>query len=180
MVPKLNVLAMVLSMCWSVSGCGRAAFPVSPSPSEGSSSTSARASQRCTNVALEGVAPLGIFSGALGAVPTPATVAGVRGMLGSVVTSLSSSGSSGQGAQHLTLRHEFQSDAGTFTTEDRAVCAPAGADPNVCRVNDVMGIVSGTGIFANASGQLVNHGVVDLNSFTLSYSARGRVCGDGL
>ena len=112
--------------------------------------------------------------------PTPATLAGVSGTLRSFVTSLSLSGSRGQGAQHITLRHEFHAAEGMFTTEDRAVCAPAGADPNVCRVNDVMQIVSGTGIFANASGQLVNHGVIDLNSFALSYRLRGRVCGDGL
>jgi hypothetical protein len=93
---------------------------------------------------------------------------------------LTASGQSGQGAQHITLRHEFASAEGTFSTEDRAVCAPAGADPNLCRVNDVMRIVSGTGVFANASGQLVNHGVIDLNSLTLSFSIRGRVCGDGL
>ena len=43
-----------------------------------------------------------------------------------------------------------------------------------------MEIVSGTGVFGNASGQLVNHGTINLNTFTLSYSARGRVCGDGL
>ena len=35
-----------------------------------------------------------------------------------------------------------------------------------------MEIVSGTGVFANASGQLLNHGTIDLNAFTLAYSAR--------
>jgi hypothetical protein len=43
-----------------------------------------------------------------------------------------------------------------------------------------MEIVSGTGVFENAAGQLVNHGTINLNTFTLSYSARGRVRGDGL
>jgi hypothetical protein len=131
-------------------------------------------------VALEGSAPLGVFNGALGAAPTQVTIAGVTGSLGSVVTSLTTSGQSGQGAQHITLRHDFVSVAGSFHTEDRAVCAPAGRDPNVCRVNDVMQVVGGTGVFANATGQLVNHGVIDLNAFSLSYSMRGRVCGDGL
>ena len=36
------------------------------------------------------------------------------------------------------------------------------------------------GAFENASGQLVNHGTINLNTFTLSYSAHGRVWGDGL
>jgi hypothetical protein len=26
----------------------------------------------------------------------------------------------------------------------------------------------------------VNHGTINLNTFTLSFSARGRVCGDGV
>jgi hypothetical protein len=40
--------------------------------------------------------------------------------------------------------------------------------------------VSGTGIFANAEGSLRNHGIIDLATFSLSFSIRGRVCGDGL
>jgi hypothetical protein len=93
---------------------------------------------------------------------------------------MSVSGSQGQGALHITLHHEFDSAQGSFRTDDRAVCAPAGSDPNVCRVNDVLQIVSRAGVFANAAGQLHNHGVIDLNTFTLTFSIRGRVCGDGL
>ena len=164
----------------AVAGCGQpAGAPTAPSGAL-SSSTAAQPAERCANVSIEGTAPLGVFDGALGAVPTPVTIAGISGMLGSVITSTSTSGSADQGAQHVTLRHEFTSPAGTFTTDDRAVCAPAGQDPRVCRVNDVMQIVAGTGVFVNAAGQLVNHGTIDLNTFTLSYSARGRVCGDGL
>ena len=176
-----QVFALLVSVvCAAATACGRS--PVAPTASSGSSasSTASQAAERCANVSLQGTAPLGIFDGALGAVPTPVTIAGINGMLGSVITSMSSSGASDQGAQHVTLRHEFTSAGGTFQTDDRAVCAPAGSDPNVCRVNDVMEVVSGTGVFANASGQLVNHGTIDLNTFTLSYSARGRVCGDGL
>ena len=177
---RRQVLALVLPLFCAAAGCGRSAdAPTAPSGSL-PSALAAQGAERCTNVTLEGTAPLGVFDGALGAVPTPVTIAGVSGMLGSVITSRSASGADGQGAQHITLRHEFTSASGTFTTDDRAVCAPAGADPSVCRVNDVMEIVSGTGLFANASGQLVNHGTIDLNIFTLSYSARGRVCGDGL
>ena len=46
--------------------------------------------------------------------------------------------------------------------------APPQARPNVCRVNDVMEIVSGTGVFAKASGQLVNQGTIS--------PARSRCC----
>ena len=177
---RQQILAFVFPIICAASGCGGAATaPTAPAGSL-SSSTASEAAERCTNVDLEGTTALGFFDGALGAVPTPVTIAGIEGMLGSVITSMSSSGASGQGGQHVTLRHDFVSSAGTFRTDDRAVCAPAGSDPNVCRVNDVMEIVSGTGVFANASGRLVNHGTIDLNTFTLTFSARGRVCGDGL
>ena len=63
-------------------------------------------------------------------------------MVSSYITSQSGSGSNGQGATHLTLQHTYESTdparAGKFITEDRAVCAPAGSDPAVCRVNDVL------------------------------------------
>ena len=179
---RQQIVALVVSVVWVAgAGCsGSARVPTAPSSSADMSVLASRAGERCANVALEGSAPLGIFNGALGAAPTTVTIAGVSGSLGSVVTSLATSGQSGQGAQHITLRHDFVSSAGSFSTEDRAVCAPAGSDPNVCRINDVMQVVSGTGVFANASGQLLNHGVIDLNAFTLSYSMRGRVCGDGL
>ena len=176
---RRQVLVLVFPVVCAAAACGGSASPTAPAGVL-SSSTASEAAERCSNVDLEGTAPLGIFDGALGAVPTPVTIAGIEGMLGSVITSMSTSGASGQGAQHITLRHDFVSSAGRFQTDDRAVCAPAGSDPNVCRVNDVMEIVSGTGVFENASGQLVNHGTINLNTFTLSYSARGRVCGDGL
>ena len=179
---RRQIVALVVPVvCVAGAGCGgSAAVPTTPSSAAGLSVSASRPAERCANVALEGVSPLGVFNGALGAAPTPVTIAGVSGSLGSVVTSLTTSGQSNQGAQHITLRHDFVSAAGSFSTEDKAVCAPAGSDPNVCRVNDVMQIVSGTGVFANATGQLVNNGVIDLNAFTLSYSTRGRVCGDGL
>jgi len=153
--------------------------------------SAARPSSRCMNVFAEGsgnlaiieVAP-GVFT--LGFPPTAVTFGNVPGLLSSVVTSLQTSGSKGQGAQHITLEHTFVSTdparLGSFTTTDRAVCAPAGKDPAVCRVNDVLTIVSGTGIFANAEGSLRNHGIINLNpdAFSLTYSIRGRVCGDGL
>lgn len=144
-----------------------------------------RSSDRCENVLVEGNAALGAVEVApgvftLGAIPFPATIAGVSGMLGSAVTGLEASGSKGQGAQHITLVHNFISPQGSFTTSDRAVCAVAGKDAGTCRVNDVLSVVSGTGAFANAGGSLRNHGVINLNTYSLSVSLRGRVCGDGV
>ncbi len=122
------------------------------------------------------VAP-GVYT--IGALPFPTTIAGVNGMLGSVVTGLDPSGKLGQGAQHLTLVHFFVSEQGTFTTTDRAVCAPAGTDAGTCRVNDVLTVSSGTGVFAGAQGSLRNHGIIDFNTNALSVSLRGRICTTG-
>ena len=138
----------------------------------------------CMNVFAEGGGPLANVGGVLGFAPAPVTLGDLPGMLSSVVTTLDASGARGQGAQHLTLVHTFVSTdparPGTLTTRDRAVCAPAGSDPAVCRVNDVLTVVSGTGIFANAAGSLRNHGELNFDTFSLTFSIRGRVCGIGL
>jgi hypothetical protein len=69
---------------------------------------------------------------------------------------------------------------GSFTTADQAIAAPAGTDPNLGIINDVMTNVSGTGVFANADGFLMNHAILNLHNFTLTTSFHGRVCADGL
>jgi hypothetical protein len=129
------------------------------------------------HVAAIEVAP-GVFT--LGVLPTPAVIAGVPGLLGSIVTGQRAT----DGAIHYTLVHTFVSTdparPGGFTTADRAVSAPAGTDPNLGIINDVLTVVSGTGVFANAQGFMVNHALLDLNNFTLEVSIRGRVCGAGL
>lgn len=140
----------------------------------------------CEKVVAEGVANVGFVEVApgvftLGGLPTPVVIGGVPGLLSSVTTSARASG---QGAQHFTLKHTFVSTdparPGSFTTDDRAAFAPAGTDPNVGIINDVMDIVSGTGVFANADGYLKNTATLNLNTFTLTYSVHGRVCADGL
>lgn len=144
-----------------------------------------RAARNCENLTIEANAALGFIEVqpgmfTLGALPTPVTIAGVPGMLSSVVTGLTPSGAKAQGAQHLTLIHFFNSEQGTFMTTDRAVCAPSGSDASLCRVNDVLSVVSGTGVFADAEGSIRNHGIIDLANNTISISLRGRVCGSGL
>jgi hypothetical protein len=145
-----------------------------------------RPAERCQNVNVQGsgilaiieVSP-GVF--ALGFPPQPVTYGDVPGLISSFITSMSASG---QGAQHFTLQHTFQSTdparPGSFITSDRAVCGQAGSDPNTCIVSDHLTIISGSGIFANATGSLHNRGLINLNDFTLSYDVHGRMCGDGL
>lgn len=163
-------------------GCaGTGETPAGPDVASGAS----RAAANCENLLVEGTAALGFIEVApgiftLGALPTPVTIAGVSGLLSSVVTGLTASGADGQGAQHITLAHTFVAPSGTFATSDRAVCAVAGTNPSTCRVNDVLSVVSGSGVFANAGGSIRNHGVIDLGTMSLTISLRGRVCGDGL
>jgi hypothetical protein len=174
-------------------GCG-AQTPASPSLATplnvvGADATrAARPASRCVNVSLEGVADLNIINGSLGALPFNVTIGDVRGEMHSVITGANPSG---QGSTHYTLQHRFDSTdssrPGWFETEDRAVCALAGSDPNVCRVNDVLQVVRGAGVFANAGGFLTNHGTIDLTNFVpfvtngaLTVDLGGRVCGDGL
>lgn len=173
-----------LSIAAFTVGCMDGA-PAVTSPDDASEARASRSAEQCQNVLVEGDASLGLFEVApnvftLIAIPFDATIAGVDGKLGSIVTGLQFSGSKNQGAQHLTLVHNFVSDEGTFTTTDQAVCAPAGKNVTTCRVNDVLSVVSGTGVFANAAGKLTNHGTINLSTFSLAISLRGRVCGDGL
>jgi hypothetical protein len=139
----------------------------------------------CANVRFEGVAHLGLMEVGpnvftLGGLPTPVVIAGVPGLLSSILT-----GQRGNnGALHYTLVHTFVSTdparAGGFTTSDQAIAAPAGADPNTGIINDVLTVASGSGVFANADGLIVNHALLNLSDFTLTFSLHGRICGDGL
>lgn len=147
----------------------------------------ARPADRCVNVAVSGTAFLGgpIFlpNGTIGggALWFPATLGGIEGEIASVLTSDEPSGASVGGARHYTLEHAFRTAAGDyFVTRDRAVCAPAGGSAASCRVNDVLTVVGGAGIFANATGSLRNQGTIDGATGTLQYSIKGRVCGDGV
>ena len=151
--------------------------------------TTAHAKDGCSNISIEGVSNLGVIEVApgifvLGALPAPATIAGIPGLLGSVATGARTTGAKAQGAQHLTLIHTFVSTdparPGSFTTSDRAILAPAGTDPNTGVINDVLEIVGGTGVFANADGFLMNHAIIDLDTFTLAFDTHGRICADGL
>jgi hypothetical protein len=139
----------------------------------------------CGNVAFQGIAQLGLIEVApgvytLGGLPTAVVIAGVPGLMSSIVTGQRAT----DGAVHYTLVHTFISTdparPGGFSTSDQAVLAPAGTDPNLGIINNVLTVVSGTGAFANADGFMVNHALLNLSNFTLTVSLRGRVCADGL
>ena len=148
---------------------------------------SMRAGLVCARVDLAGSAPLGFIpegyegAGGLGGMPAPTTFAGVTGMLHSYVTSpILPVGANAQGATHITLVHVFTAPSGSFFTEDRAVCGPMPGAPGTCRLSDQMTIAGGTGVCADAAGKLHNRGVLDFNTFTLTFHATGKVCGAGL
>lgn len=181
-VPILAISAILL-----LPAC-EARTPLSPTSAaiDGSTLVASQSSQRCVNVSAEGVAQLGIVTlpngtTGFGAIWLPITLDGLSGQMASVVTGEEVSGSAQQGARHLTLEHAFQMANGDyFLTNDRAVCAPAGPNPATCHVNDALTIVEGTGIFANANGSIRNHGTIDFAQGSLTFTLRGRVCGDGL
>lgn len=169
-------------------GCeGGARAPVAPASVQSDAAVvTGQPASRCVNVSADGTAPLGFAvlpdgTAGFGADWSAVTLGGIEGEMASAVISQEASGSRGQGAVHLILKHAFRTSLGDyFITEDKAVCAPAGPNPATCRVNDVLTLVSGTGIFSNASGSLRNHGTLDFFAGTLDFSLRGRICGDGL
>jgi hypothetical protein len=52
--------------------------------------------------------------------------------------------------------------------------------PGTCRLSDQLTVADGTGVFAGAAGKLHNRGVLDFNTFTLTFELKGTVCGSGL
>lgn len=185
---RLGALLLLPFLLTACDSADPSAETVSASPAD------ARPADHCVNV--NGMAafdlgfpvvlppPLDITGG--GALPTWVDLGPIEGTLSSVLTD---PGDGGPGAQHWTLVHYFVDDDGdAFWTEDRAVCTPVGNDPALCRVNDVMTVVGGTGKFANASGRLLNHGLATITDPTFSTSPygsltgrlHGRLCGDGL
>jgi hypothetical protein len=149
----------------------------------------ARSAHRCVDYRFVGDWPLGIVQvdghWGLGAMWQDATIGDVTGQMASVILGVRYTGAHGQGAQHYQLIHRFDADDGEswFRSVDRAVCAPAGPDPLVCRVNTSMNIESGEGLFANASGHMHNHGRLVITGFDppagyLQADIRGRICAD--
>jgi hypothetical protein len=140
--------------------CGSVETPLAPTsiaapvPSDTATLGSNQSADRCVNVSAEGTAALGVVTlpngtTGFGGVWFPLTLGGIRGEMASVVVNQQLTGSNGQGAVHLALQHAFQTPTGDYLiSDDRAVCAPADNDPLTCRVNDVLTIVGGTGIFS--------------------------------
>lgn len=196
----------------AVAACGAEANPVTVDPTGEATRAEARSADRCMNVELTlEHAPLGawVFNGQPvgGGQPVPVTMGNVEGWLASILlgdpdaATKGNSGTAQWALTHIFFTSEPTVDVGTwpfptpsvdlsqqtdwFMTDDRAVCADAGRGPFVCRVNDRMPIVEGTGIFQNAEGFLHNHGWITLTQPEIGvgygeFQSRGRVCGDGV
>jgi len=175
-----------LAVCsFMVFACSESTDPTQPGFADMLSGS--RAGLTCTVLEAEGTNPLGIIpagfegAGGLGGMPGPFAVGSITGTLHSYVTSpLAGVGANAQGTTHITLRHVFTSTAGSFYTDDKAVCAP---DPNgiaTCRLMDQMTVAGGTGAFNDAAGKLHNQGFLDFATFTLSFHLKGQICGAGI
>ena len=121
-------------------------------------------------------------SGSISASPIlsriPATVLGtVTGDLKGAVAALVTSPLPVPDGGSFTLEHTFLTEArDALFTEDTAQWVPVPGAANVFRMTTQYTIVGGTGKFANASGQLENHGEVDLNRGQLTLGYSGQVC----
>lgn len=166
-------------------GCADTTAPTEPLGA--GALASMRAGLVCIAVDAAGTNPIGIIpagyegAGGLGGIPGPFTVGTITGTLHSYLTSgLTPVGAEAQGTAHITLRHIFTSPAGSFHTDDRAVCSPTPGAPGACRLSDQMTVAGGDGVFEGAAGKLHNRGFLDFNTFTLTYELKGKVCGAGL
>lgn len=187
---KLHTLGLALAVA-ALAACSSDA--TAPEPVDQlAAEADARSADACMNVSATASGTLGPWNyngvGGFGAQPLGVTLGGIDGMMASAVDYETISGSKGQGAHHIFLSHYFWADDGVswFSTVDKASCAPADNDIVTCLVNDHMRIVDGAGIFANARGQIHNHGWLDFTSpgpgavGTIDLRIKGRVCGDGV
>lgn len=107
----------------------------------------------------------------------PTTIEGTvtGGLEGAVSAVILDIRPSGQGALHVQLQHTFVTvDGDELFTMDQAVLSPVA--PPLYRMNTRYTIVGGTGAFEMATGFLLNHGEVDLESGSVSLSYHGRIC----
>lgn len=124
-------------------------------------------------------------SGSISASPIlsriPATVLGtVTGDLKGAVAALVTSPLPVPDGGSFTLEHTFPTETrDSLFTQDTAQWVPVPGADNIFRMSTQYTIVRGTGKFANASGQLENHGEVDLNRGQLTLSYSGQVCRGG-
>ncbi len=126
-------------------------------------------------------------TGFLGADTIETKIAGVEGMLGSIVTHRYPANEKENSAVFYHLFHFFISDNDTdipdaFVTWDHAVQSPMNPKNYTARINNKLEMLAGTGIFANASGKLINNGMMDFGVTPpeIHANVHGRICGDGI
>ena len=136
----------------------------------------------CIDVSAEANVPLVNVDGSIGTAPVFQSVGTIRGKLSSVVTFSSASTAATEEPRRLTVTHTFvsadRSRAGTLTMKGRAACEPPGSGPIVCRVDQLLEIIAANGIFAPAGVSLRDTSAIDFSAFHLTFSIRGRLCGD--
>jgi hypothetical protein len=123
----------------------------------------------------------GDIDASLTGIPDP-TVSGTvtGGLAGSVNATVHGQEEAG-GIITLDLTHEFTTGAGAIAsgvvnTKDVGTWTPVPGADNVVRMFTTYVIQGGSGAFAAASGVLINHGTVDLNTGIFDLTYGGIVC----
>ncbi len=129
--------------------------------------------------------PIAGFNGCMvyggGALPIETTIAGVTGMLGSIVTHMYDANDNSAVFYHLF--HFFKSNDGkdAFVTWDHAVQSPVNMKNYTAKINNKLELLAGNGIFENASGKLINNGMITFGAdgpLKIHANVHGRICGD--
>lgn len=211
---RWGALPLLLLAQLTMAGC-RDGGPPAVTALDDLEPTANRSVERCVNVDAPNTAELGgwVFNGEFvgGGVPGEIRIGNQSGWIASLLTSDPNATRGQSSTAAYTLIHVFTTEAPTlapvevapgvfvpfpaistppggdwFLTDDNAVCAAAGTDPLVCRLNNRMRVIAGSGTYANANGFLHNHGTITLppdfpaSNGTGEFHLRGRVCGDGV
>jgi hypothetical protein len=75
--------------------------------------------------------------------------------------------------------HIFSTADGSFTLAGGGRLSPLSGRPGVFKVSERLPVTAGTHIFAGATGDLRLDGELDLQTSTVTYTVRGRLCRTG-
>ena len=167
-------ILLIFSGLVFASACGRS--PVAPSHRADVAiapvATSSRPAADCTNIDAHVSATLQPGGTATGSISGDIS-GGVTARISQITAS-----ADGNGSLHVLMEHHYTNALpfGRLDTSDHAVLAPSDKSAGVYRMNNRLTVVGGTGIFADATGELATHGTVDFGTGAIDLTLKGRLC----